>query len=143
MSKSKSGKCPNCGEKLTDFDISEDSPTMRCRKCRFEFDPRSVFSDSDILFLAAALPSDRRDQLLANLGFEKKPIVRTPKILVMLLIAFFALGAVLLSIFKFFESQSVWRSTLVFLAFCSLIFFILQTYKDEKKLNWRRKRKND
>lgn len=136
FSEPKSRSCPRCGSRLDDFQINLDNFFIKCPDCSDEFDPKMVFYDSDIIFLAESVPPDKRDQFLITHGFVKETVNRTPKWMVIGLIVILALCGIVLGVKSL---CNVWWKALVYLLtaaiLCFLVFFY---YQREKKPKWKR-----
>ena len=139
MKGNKSSFCPNCQKRFKDIEINFDNPKIRCTTCGAEFGLSEVFHDSHVLYLAELIPLEQRNKFLTNLGFEQKPIVRTPKILLIPFVSFLAFGIAALITLRFLAKKD-WLGLLSSLIGGGmLIWFIIKTYKKEKKPKWRRK----
>jgi hypothetical protein len=133
----KNPKCPVCRETLKDFVFDFERTRVICPKCQSALDPGLIINKSTVNFLADLIPSDIREQLLSKLGFEKKPVVRTPKLALWFLIGIMVLGigaGVLINFPNFPMMVGV-----VFL--CGLgIWQIIRYHKEEEIPKWRKKK---
>ena len=134
--KPKSRSCPNCGNRLDDFHINLDNFLVKCPNCRDEFDPKTVFNDSDILFLSQYVPPDKRDQFLITHGFVKEPVNRTPRWIVTGIIVVLAICGIILGIESFY--YVLWKCIAYLLVTVTLILLIIFYYQQEKKPKWKR-----
>ena len=91
----RSPNCINCTQPLDDiiFDIKEGK--VLCPICSFKHNPVELYSDGEIINLATTLIPDDHECFLTKLGFDKKPIRRTPKSGVIFLSIIMALGAIM------------------------------------------------
>jgi transcription initiation factor TFIIIB Brf1 subunit/transcription initiation factor TFIIB len=79
-------KCKNCGSKVEYFNIDYDEGKIRCFYCNHVLPNEMFFNDLTVNKFAEKIPEVRRDEFLAKLGFEKKPVHKSA-IFVGLLIA--------------------------------------------------------
>jgi len=133
----KNPKCPICGEDIKDLILDFESGQVICVKCKSALDPNLVINNSTVNFLANLIPPDIRDRFLFNLGFERKPIARTPKLALWSLIVMMILGSVAGLLINFPNFLMM-----VGVAFLWGLFIwkILRYYKEEEIPKWRKKK---
>jgi amino acid transporter len=88
-------------------------------------------------YLAELIPSDVREQFLSKLGFEKKPVVRTPKLALWFLTVMMILGYIVGVLINFPNFLMM-----VGVAFLGGLFIwqIFRYYKEEEIPKWRKKK---
>jgi hypothetical protein len=132
----KSQSCPRCGRPLDDFQVNLENFSIQCPQCGGEFDPKTVFSDSEILLLAEYVPADKRDEFLVRHGFAKVKAERTPRWVLVGIIGILSLcGIVLGAIGLNYGWLKAIAYALVPIVLVSLILFY---YLREKKPRWKR-----
>jgi len=96
-----------------------------------------VTNDSTVNDLGGLIPPDIREGLLSQLGFEKKPIVRTRRVFLVFLILIMIMGVAAGVIVN---SDSSLRILFTLLVGGAMIWTIIKYYKDEAIPKWRRKK---
>ena len=130
-------KCLVCRQTLKDFVFDFEGARVICPKCQSTLEPGLIINNSTVNYVAALIPSDVREHFLSKLGFEKKPVVRTPKLVLWFLIVIIILltGAGVLINFPSFPIM------VGIVLFCGLVIWqILRYYKEEKIPKWRKKK---
>lgn len=129
-------KCPVCRQTLEDFVFDFEGARVICPKCQSTLDPNIIINKSTVNYVADLIPSDVREQFLSKLGFEKKPVVRTSKLVLWLLIVIIILltGAGVLINFPSFPIMAG-----IVLFWGLVIWRIFRYYKEEKIPKWRKK----
>lgn len=135
------GKCPNCNRSLRDFRIDLPNSIIQCANCKSEFNPTETFSDSEIVFISKImLRPNEKEAFLANLGFEKKPIVRTSKIMLWMFIAIILPSVIASALYIYINGQGLLRALGPVVGGGLFIYVIVQSYKSENEPKWIRKR---
>jgi len=133
----KNPKCPVCRQPIKDLVFDFDDARIICTKCQSTLNPELVINNSTVNFLANLIPSDIREDFLSKLGFEKRPIVRTPKLglgfLIVVLIAGTIVGVII-------HSGNTARMLLTILVGGLAISAIIKYYKEEEIPKWTKKR---
>jgi len=140
MKLKKSGLCPCCQKQFKDIEIDFGKCRVRCPTCQTEFYASEVLSDYELLHLAELIPPEERSAFLTKLGFEQKPVRRTPRILVIGFIAFLAFAIVATVILHVLYEEKRFGTLLLPLAGALLIWGVIRMYKEEEKPRWRRKK---
>ena len=118
------------------FDIEEGK--FLCPICNYYHDPTELYSDGEIIDLTEIFIPNEQEIFLRKLGFDKKPIRRTPRsgvIFIGIIMVFFAVISVAL-----FDINIFFKLVLVPITVALTIWQILQKYKDEEKPKWYRKK---
>ena len=137
MNRKRKSKCPECKGKLTEFGVNVDEGTIECLSCHAQFSPIQVLQDSDIVFSSESLPADKQKAFLTGLGFEKKPVHRTPKSLLYGFLFFLMLGTTFLSVMLALSGYRI-TSLSPIVGGLLLCYGIYRNYKDEEVSRWRR-----
>ena len=139
MNRKRKSKCPECKGKLTEFGLDADEGIIECLSCHAQFSPIQVLQDSDIVFFSESLTSDRQEAFLTGLGFEKKPVHRTPKPVLYGFLLFLIGGGVVFSFILFMFGLGI-KSISPVIGSLLLSGVIYDYYKDEEKPKWRRRK---
>jgi hypothetical protein len=133
----KSPKCPVCRQTLKDFVFDFEGARVIYPKCQSAVDAGLIINKSTINYLAEFIPSDIWDQFLSKLGFEKKPVARTPKFGLWFLIVIMILGSIVRLLINFPNYLMI-----VGVAFFGGLFIwqIFRYYKEEEIPKWRKKK---
>ena len=142
MNKKRKSQCPECKVKLTEFGLNIDEGTIECLSCHAHFSPIQVLQDPDIVFFSESLPSEKQEAFLTGLGFEKKPVHRTPKSLLYGFLFFLMLGTAFLSVMLALSGHRI-TSLSPIGGGLLLCYGIYRNYKGEKVYWWRRRKSGD
>lgn len=134
----RSPNCINCSYRLDDFIFDIKEGKILCPICSFKHNPVELYSDGEIINLATTLIPDDHEYFLTKLGFDKKPIRRTPKSGVIFLSIIMVLGAIMAV--ALLDINIVLKLILIPVAVALTIWQILKDYKDEEKPKWYRKK---
>lgn len=129
-------RCPSCRTPITEVRADLDHGQLLCQACDAALDPSSVIPSWNVDGFAAVIPDERRDQFLSEIGFERRPTVRSSGLAVALLLF-------LLPVVTAVQCSTVetWFAR-VFVLFNAAAFALLvvRLYRDEKGPRWRRMR---
>jgi len=133
----KNPRCPVCRKPLKDFVFDFEGARVTCLNCQSALDPGLIINKSTVNYLADLIPSDVRDQFLSKLGFEKKPVARTPKFALWFLVVMMILGSAVVVIINF--PNFLMMGGVAFL-WGLFIWQIFRNYKEEEIPKWRKKK---
>jgi hypothetical protein len=111
--------------------------TLRCEHCQTDLRPDRIFTNSTVNHLATLIPDEYRDVFLGKLGFERRPVRRTPVVALWLLIGLMAIGAFLGCLLQWGHPL---RMILVALGGIAFIYSIWKYYKEEEKPKWKKRK---
>ena len=133
----KNPRCPVCRQPLKNFVFDFEGARVICPKCQSALDPGLIINKSTVNYLAELIPSNVREQFLSKLGFEKKPVVRTPKLALWFLTVMMILGYIVGVLINFPNLLMM-----VGVAFLGGLFIwqIFRYYKEEEIPKWRKKK---
>jgi F0F1-type ATP synthase assembly protein I len=131
-------RCPVCRSILRDFGIDIEKARVRCGSCGREINPTEVFSDSELTWLAQKIPAEQGEDFLRRLGFEKKARARTPKVLVIFLIAVIVVGILMGIFISVIFRDSPLGAIFTLLVGGTIIWQVLISYQQEKLPKWKR-----
>jgi len=139
MNWKRKSKCPECKGKLNEFGVNVDEGTIECLSCHAKFSPIQVLQDSDIVFFSGSLPSDKQETFLTGLGFERKPVRRTPKSVLYGFLIFLIGSGVVFTLLFFLFGLGI-KSIGPVIGSLLLSNTVYGYYKEEEKPQWQRKK---
>lgn len=130
-------QCKNCGSNTEQFNIDYEEGLIRCFYCNQVLPNEMFFNDLTVNQFAKKIPEERRDEFMAKLGFEKKPVHKSFNI------GFYLLGLIPIIFGAFIKgiNNQDNMEKLIPLILTGIVFFVtvIKVHMDRNKMKYVRK----
>ena len=131
--------CPHCQCKLKNFIIDFDPLGIRCEQCDGQIPPEHVFTKSTVNDLLFLIPEEKRETFLSQIGFERRPVRRTSKLVLILFIGLMVTPMLGVGVWSAIVGEKLIRMVYSILGSILVILMILGYYRREAKPKYRKK----